>query len=182
MLHHPDRRSPTLYQSMPTQKLHKTDEPSSYDFGAVGGSVDLPKTVRTEAATLARNYYHDAEANDFCGDPVETLRCPRWMAARRAWFPQKELRRLGYQRARGAAAHEELVLTVGCDAHTDSVHGPVFILVLHNDGLTFKQLGQSHVTQVGEWFVFDDRSPHKVVETLNSSTYVGWAVALEGIG
>jgi hypothetical protein len=165
---------------MPKQ-LRRSENPVDYALGMVGGSVNLPKIVRTEAAALAQKYYDEAEADEFSGDPVGTLRCPRWMVGRRAWLPEKELIRIGYRRARGAAAHEELVLTVGCDEHFDSIHGPVFILVLHNDGLTFKQLGQKHVTQVGEWFVFDDHSPHEVVEARKSTTYVGWAVALEEV-
>ena len=49
------------------------------------------------------------------------------------------------------------MVTAGADQRTDNFHGPVLLVVLHNDGLKFKQGKISHAPTAGEWFIFNDR-------------------------
>jgi hypothetical protein len=93
-----------------------------------------------------------------------------------SWLPVTELKALGFRVS--GSAKQQLLATVGVEAHVDALHGPVLIVALYNDGLTFRQGREAHKTQAGEWFVFDDRKPHSVRETAKSTTYLCWSVPL----
>lgn len=149
---------------------------NAFEWGVVRGRVDLPATVVASAAAMAHSYFKEAEASEFSGDPVEEELVPSWMDCREQWLPHEQLHELGFKI--DMIEMEQLLLTVGVDSHIDAIHGPVFILVLHNNGMTFKQARISHKTQVGEWFVFDDCKAHAVRESATSTAYVCWSVPL----
>lgn len=47
------------------------------------------------------------------------------------------------------------LLTINADSHPliiDDFHGPVLLVVLHNDGLKFKQGKISRMPNAGDWF------------------------------
>lgn len=74
-----------------------------------------------------------------------------------------------------------MVVTAGVDQHTDEFHGLVLLVVLHNDGLKFKQGKVSNVPAAGDWFIFDDCKNHGVSSAPGSATFVGWAIPLQPI-
>jgi hypothetical protein len=84
---------------------------------------------------------------------------------------------LGYRRANGGyrAREEQLVATACADMHTDD-EGLVLVVVLHNDGLTFRQV--RHKPKAGDWFIFDDRLSHRVVEAPGRSAFIGWNIPI----
>lgn len=155
--------------------------PLSKPLGTILGSVSLPVHVVRNAAALAEEYFSAAEDAEFCGDPVETYAIPAW-AKRDAthWLP--DLESLGLRRApSGYRGRDELlVATCSVDPHTDD-EGLVLMVVLHNDGLTFRQGRTSHKPKAGDWFIFDDRKPHSVKEADGRATFVGWNIPVERI-
>lgn len=131
-------------------------------LGSLLGTVPLPGEVVRQSAELAEEFFSAAEANEFCGDPVETYVIPCWASQGGAtWLPN--LAELGYRRAdSGYRGREELlVVTAGVDMHTDD-EGLVLMVVLHNDRLTFRQGKVRHKPRAGDWFIFDDRLSHGV--------------------
>lgn len=72
-------------------------------------------------------------------------------------------------------------LTAGVDPHTDDFHGPVLLVVLHNDGLKFRQGKVSYTPGAGDWFIFNDCKKHRVSSAPGRATFVGWAIPLEPI-
>ncbi|VWC78838.1 hypothetical protein BLA39750_01047 [Burkholderia lata] len=147
-------------------------------IGPILGRVALPDSVVRGSARLAEEFYTAAEENEFCGDAVETYAIPLWARTGGAvWLP--DLASLGYRKAEsGFRGREEvLVATAAVDAHTDD-EGLVLMIVLHNQGLTFRQGKVRHVPQAGEWFLFDDRKPHGVTEAPGRSVFVGWNIPI----
>lgn len=147
-------------------------------FGRVLGSIHLAAEVLKSAADLAASFYLTAAAEQFCGDPVESAPLPGWLPSIDSWFPFEQLRQFKLA-LKEESRREELVMTAGCDIHTDRIHGPVLLLVLYNDGLVFSQGRERHKTQPGQWYVFDDRIGHGVREKKNSTAYLGWAITLQ---
>lgn len=142
-------------------------------FGQALGRIDLPQAVIDCAAVLAKSYYRDAEADDF-NEQVGTFSLPKWLTdGAEAWKPSVEALGLQYTKNKG-----EIVATAGVDQHTDHAHGYVLMIVLHNDGLKFRQGRSSHQHQAGDWYIFDDRQNHGVKEVKGEGTYVGWAIPL----
>ena len=76
---------------------------------------------------------------------------------------------------------EEMVVTLGVDQHVDGIYGPVLCLVLHNEGLTFRQGKVSHKPLAGDWFIFNDSAKHGVKEAKGSTAFVGLTLSLEKI-
>ncbi len=74
------------------------------------------------------------------------------------------------------------MLTAGVDQHTDDFFGPVLLVVLHNDGLRFRQGGANHVPVAGDWFIFDDRVKHGVTSARGRASFVGWSIPLRESG
>jgi len=138
----------------------------------------LSEDVLHTAAVLAKKHYAEAEAEEFSGDAVQDVLFPACLSARAAWLPHEELRALGFEVVPGLQG-EQLLATAGIDAHVDSINGPTLFLVLHNDGLTFKQGRVAHKTRAGEWFVFTDSAYHAVRESAKSTVYLGWSVPLQ---
>ena len=129
----------------------------------------------------AAAYFSAAQREEFCGNAVYVDSVPDWMPLTETWFPVTALAALGYERAPGEKF--QLLATVGVDAHTDHIHGPVFILVLSNDYLKFRQGRNSHETLPGEWFVFDDRLLHSVSSShKKATTYLCISVGLSSVG
>lgn len=145
--------------------------------GLVSGSVDLPVVVKAGAAALAEAHFAKCEAEEFSGDSVEDYEFPDWLADRWAWFPHDAVAQLGFEPDRSGC--EALYATVAAPEHVDDICGPNFILCLFNDGLLFRMSGVQHETGQGEWFLFDDRIAHEVLESDASSTYVVWSVPLK---
>lgn len=153
--------------------------PRFTSYGVVQGRIELSPDVAAGAKAYAKAVYADAEAQDFCGDPVVSDRPPEWAPDLEDWVPTATLADIGFQVA--PDPRHELVATVGVDQHIDDIHGPVLCWVLHNDGLTFKQGRQIHKAAAGDWFIFDDRVNHGVKESKKSTVFVGWAVPLQTI-
>lgn len=151
----------------------------AFALGSIQGKVALPPKVFLAANALAEGYYLKAEAADFCGDPVEDILFPGWMKSRKSWLPVDDLAALGFEPSRDG--REELLATCGVEPHIDDMNGLTFALVLHNDGLTFRQGAASHVTEAGQWFIFDDRKLHQVRESKKSRTYLLWTVPLRSL-
>ncbi len=151
-------------------------ESSGIQWGAIQGKIDLPADIIAAAATLALTFYKSAEEVEFSMEAVEVFNLPKWLPMRPNWFPA--VGHLGFEPGEGK---EYLVATVGVEPHTD-YHGPTLMIVLHNDGLVFRQGRVKHVTEVGEWYIFDDRTPHTVREARGTSTYLAWSIPLRPIG
>lgn len=154
-------------------------------LGKICGSVALPPLVIAESAKLADEVFSAAEEQAFCGDEVETSSIPAWALRDGArWLP--DLKALGYRRVRadvfGRERREVLVVTPGVEPHTDD-EGLVLMVVLHNDGLIFKQGRVKHAPNAGDWFVFDDRKDHGVDGGTDGGRemFVGWNIPIERI-
>ncbi|WP_454728032.1 MULTISPECIES: hypothetical protein [Cupriavidus] len=147
-------------------------------LGTIRGSVTIPNHVIRLSSELAEEFYVAAEKDEFCGDPVETYTIPNW-ASRNcdAWLP--DLSAHGYRRAVGGyrGREELLVATASVDMHTDD-EGLVLMVVLHNDGLTFRQGKVRHKPTTGDWFIFDDRRPHGVDEAPGRAAFLGWNIPI----
>jgi hypothetical protein len=70
--------------------------------------------------------------------------------------------------------------TCGVEKHVDNMDGLSVCLVLHADGFTFAQGRNRLRLQAGDWFVFDDRLPHEVKETEQSTTLLVLTHPIEG--
>ena len=147
-------------------------------FGPVRGHIALDAHVLRMASEFAAEHYKAEEATGFAGENVEVFENPTWAPKRESWIPVDELKALGY-RATSSGYGEEMVVTRGVDQHVDDAHGPVLCLVLHNDGLTFRQGSASHKTRAGEWFIFHDRANHGVKEIRGAAAYVALTVPLD---
>ncbi|WP_043365493.1 hypothetical protein [Cupriavidus sp. WS] len=145
-------------------------------MGKIMGTVHLPEHVAANAKQLARKFFATAEANEFCGDAVETYVVPFWATRLGTdWLP--DISQLGYRRA---GRPSELVATAGVDSHTDDI-GLVLMVVLHNDGLAFRQGRVIQKAKAGDWFIFDDRRPHEVREADGNASFLGWHIPLIGV-
>ncbi|OUM00105.1 hypothetical protein [Variovorax sp. JS1663] len=148
---------------------------TEFAWGAIQGQIVLPDEVAGAAREAGALAYAQAEAEEFCAESVVWLPDAAWMRLCEPLFPAGALLELGFVRTPGQRSR--VYSTHGTDAHEDD-EGSVFVLVLANDGLTFKQGRQSHRTAPGQWFVFNDRQTHLVKETARSSSYVFWHVPL----
>lgn len=158
--------------------LSQTQSLSAPPLGMILGTVSLPAIVPTMAAKMSDEFFTAAEEIDFCGDTVETHSIPAWASRESAtWLP--DLAALGYRRAAGGfmGREEQLVISAGCDMHTDD-EGLVLMVVLHNDNLTFRQGKVRHLPKAGDWFVFDDRKPHAVIEADGRAMFIGWNIPI----
>jgi hypothetical protein len=147
-----------------------------YVMGSIAGRVPLDTTVAAEAARFSRQFFKNQEAIEFSGDQVESFSVPNW--APKAWLPRVALKVLKF-RPKTGRGRTELVATCGVSPHVDAINGPTVCLVLHNDGLTFRQGRISHKPEAGEWFIFDDAKRHAVRETAGEGVFLGLVVALE---
>lgn len=146
-------------------------------MGEILGRCELPAHVAVSAARLAEEFFTAQEERAWSGEQVETYADPLWLKLDGArWRPSVADLGLG-----PTGMGSELVVTAGVDQHTDDCHGPVLIVVLHNDGLKFKQGKVSHAPAPGDWFVFNDRQKHGVSSGPGRATFVGWAIPLESI-
>ena len=156
-----------------------------FTLGQILGNVPIPSLAAREVAALASQYFDSAESNEFCGDPVEVLDVPAWAPTLASWWPEDALKGLGYvmrvTEPGDMRRIQDLVVTVGVDAHVDDMHGPVLCYVLHNDGLTFKQGRAASRPKAGDWFIFNDRAPHGVREAKGRAVFIGWTVPLEAV-
>lgn len=148
-------------------------------LGSILGSVQVPGHVIRLSDQLAGEFYTAAEEIEFCGDQVETFAIPPWASRDgAAWLP--DLAALGYRRADSGhlgGREELLVATAAADMHTDD-EGLVLMVVLHNDGLTFRQGKVRHKPKAGDWFIFDDHLPHGVDEAPGRASFLGWNIPI----
>lgn len=151
-----------------------------FRYGEILGHVDLGSVVTSQASKFAAEHYKAEEATSFSGDPVEVFATPVWAPSREAWVPVKRLAELGLQLTKSRAG-EEMVVTLGVDQHVDSIHRDVLCLVLHNDGLTFRQGGVSHKPVGGDWFIFNDHANHGVREAKGAAVFAALVLPLEEI-
>lgn len=144
-------------------------------MGSILGRCDLPAHVKKGADKLANEFFTAQEENEWSGDQVETYAEPLWLKrGGAAWV--SDVAHLGLE---PTGTQSELVVTAGVDQHTDDFHGPVLLIVLHNDGLKFRQGKVSHVPAAGDWFIFDDRRNHGMSSAPGRATFVGWAIPLQ---
>lgn len=146
-------------------------------LGEILGRCDLPDHVTVGAARLADEFFTAQEEHEWSGDQVEMYAEPLWLKRFGApWRPI--VAHLGLE---PTGKLSELVVTAGVDQHVDDFHGLVLLVVLHNDGLRFRQGKVSHAPVAGDWFVFDDRKRHGVSSARGRSTFVGWVIPLQPI-
>lgn len=146
-------------------------------MGGIQGRCELPAHVTASAARLADVFFTTQEELEWSGDQVETYAEPLWLKREGAlWRPS--VMHLGLE---PTGKQSELVVTAGVDQHTDDFHGPVLLVVLHNDGLKFKQGKISHMPTAGDWFIFNDRLKHGVSSARGRATFVGWAIPLQPV-
>ncbi len=149
-------------------------------FGALQGRLELNAAFVAQCAQMAARHFEQALAEEFSGDSVEDLLKPADFPTTETWFPTEAVRALGFERAPGA--QEQILATADVDTHVDDIHGPVLLLTLHNDGVKVKQGKFSHVPQVGDWLLLDDRKPHSAVGGKRSTSLLVWSVPLRALG
>lgn len=146
-------------------------------MGEVMGRCELPAHVTAGAARLADEFFTAQAEHEWAGDQVETYAEPLWLGREGApWRPS--VTHLGLE---PTGKQSELVVTAGVDQHTDDFHGLVLLVVLHNDGLKFKQGKISYAPNAGDWFIFNDRQKHGVSSARGRATFVGWAIPLQPV-
>ena len=75
------------------------------------------------------------------------------------------------------SGNNHLVMTAGLHPHEDHIWGPCMMLVLQNDGLFYRTIGQNEIVHyAGKWYLFDDRLEHEVDKPEPVGTCVGDAV------
>jgi hypothetical protein len=147
---------------------------ASIAMGQPQGRITLPADVIHGASELAKDFYRGAVESGF-NECVETFTLPAWLTEQSgSWLPSLE--HLGLERTKSRG---EIVATAGVDQHTDGAHGYVLLIVLHNDGLKFKQGRASYAHQAGDWYIFNDRENHGVKEVKGEGAYIGWALPLK---
>ena len=149
-----------------------------FKLGEILGRVELGKVVTQRAANFSAEYYQTEKAVDFCGESVESYSNPSWAPKRESWVPEQRLAGLGFRLTEDGAG-EEMVVTFGLPQHIDAIYGPVLCLVLHNDGLTFRQGRVAHKPMAGDWFIFNDRANHGVKEANGEAVFCGLVLPLE---
>jgi hypothetical protein len=149
------------------------------DWGKVQGFIEVPAALLERAYGAGQAAYEQAVKDEFCGDEVTWLPEEPWQAELEALVPADAVQQLGFELA--PKGQFRVYSTHGTDPHTDG-EGAVFVLVLANDGLKFKQGKQNHVTNVGEWYVFDDRRTHTVNASRSSTSYVFLHRQLKAVG
>ncbi|WP_434716174.1 hypothetical protein [Paraburkholderia sp. A3RO-2L] len=146
-----------------------TSKKAEFAWGAIQGTLTIPPQLLMAAKAGGKAAYEEAEREEFCGEPVIWLPEQPWHADCAALFPADAVSALGFELA--ASGQFRVYSTHGTDPHIDG-EGPCFILALANDGLKFRQGRQSHITNAGEWYIFDDRRSHTVDSTGRSTSYV----------
>jgi hypothetical protein len=145
-------------------------------LGAIQGCIEITPVVRERARAFASTYFKAQEAIEFSRDDVETFAPPDWAPKRRQWLPVAALRQWGLKA--GSARLDQMIVTLGVDQHIDAAHGKTLCLVLHNEGLIFRQGRIAHPTAAGEWFIFDDRRAHGVRSAKGAAAYLALVIPL----
>lgn len=132
------------------------------------GTVPLSDLIRQSAIQLAAADYARCVAEEFCSEEVRDVAPPAWLGEIASFFPAVELLEMGL-RPRADRAH--MYATCGVAPHIDDMDGLSVGVVLHSDGFTFKQRGVRQIKlRAGDWFIFDDRVEHEVLETESATT------------
>ena len=150
----------------------------TFKLAVIQGNVDLDHEVREAACALASDLYGHFEEQEFSGDEVEDVLLPAWLDDWRNWFPLESLAALGLSPVEGRL---RMYATASASPHIDDMDGLAAILVLFNDGLTFRQGKVRHRTAPGEWFILDDRLLHEVKEAKDSTVYLCLSLPLQAI-
>lgn len=151
--------------------------PFPFPLAEILGRVELSASALEEARQFAHAHFEEQKDQDFCGEPVDFGKVPAWAKKSRDWFPSRQLRAWG-MKATSDRSLEGQVSTVAVDQHVDGISGLCFCLVLHNDGLTFRQGRVSHKPVAGDWFIFNDRANHGVKDSLKTTSFVAIVVPL----
>lgn len=162
--------------SRPSDMAQTTTRERPRLAASVQGKIDFSSEILQLAASAAALQFQSASEAEFSGDAVESYALPAWLPPIDSWLPHGALLALGLER--NTTSQPEMLGTCGIDPHLDSIHGLVFVVVIHNDGLKFKQARQIHQTGIREWFVFDDRLSHGVNDTKKSTCYLCITVPL----
>lgn len=133
------------------------------------GTIALPQAVIDGAFLLAAKDYQEAEEEEFSGDAVRDHLPPQdWLPDTMTVMPLAELRALGLEP--GEAKTHHLYATCSVDEHIDDMDGLSVGVVIHSDGFTFKQGKTKLKLKTGDWFIFDDRLPHRADDSKHSTT------------
>ena len=135
----------------------------------VQGQLKLPGSVISGAAELAASF-----SADITKDSIEVYSQPHWLKP----IINKFLGHNLYIKLSHTDRDRHLVATMGCVRHIDNWHGNIVMLVLHNEGLKFKQGRSSFAPKAGEWFIFDDRKYHQVIASKAGGAFLGWSIPM----
>ena len=136
-------------------------------FIGITGTVRLSALIREGARLVARSDFARCLAEEFSGEEVRDILVPSWMGELDLVLPVAELRSHGLEPDL-SRAHLYATCTVG--EHIDDMDGLSVAVVLHSDGFAFRQCGFEARLRAGDWFVFDDREVHEVVEQRDATT------------
>jgi len=138
------------------------------------GTIEIDQNSLISAKEFAHEFYKNQESNDFCDDEVDVSSTPKW-ALQHLDALTKSLKFAGYEVSHESTGGFEfdvnfaLVSTCGVESHADELYGECVCLILHNDGLIFKQGREKITAGAGDWFIFNDYKPHQV-KSLKSTT------------
>lgn len=133
------------------------------------GTILLDPALSQAAQQLAAQDYTDCANEDFSGEEVRDILPPSWLRAEALPFPVTDLRVLGLE---PETDRVHVYATCGVGSHTDAMDGLAVCVVLYSDGFTFKQGRTKLRLAAGDWFIFDDRLAHEVVDARESTTLV----------
>lgn len=136
----------------------------------LSGCVVLPSAVADAALRMAREDFDQAQENEFSGDSVRDYVLPAWLPEPAQILPAFELGQAGVAISSRRGVH--MYATCGVDPHVDDMDGLSVCMVLHSDGFVFKQGKIKLKLSTGDWFIFDDRLLHSVVESKHSTSLV----------
>ena len=155
----------------------------TWAWGTIQGCITLDPAVVAGARELRTDHFADAVTYEAPEEAVTVHLQQDWLPAIESWWPAVALELLGFEKARGSG---ELLVTHGVGPHVDEINGPTLILVLYNAGLAFSQGEVRHVTQPGEWFIFNDRIEHDICSNPgpldNADIYACLSVPLQEFG
>ena len=140
---------------------------ASHQALGAAGTVALPEEICAGARELAALDFANCVSEEFCGESVRDILLPAGLGDIETVLPAVSLHSMGLgpriERAR-------LYATCGVEPHIDDMDGLSVCIVLHSDGFTFQQCGARRKLHAGDWFVFDDRLEHEVLDTEEATT------------
>lgn len=150
----------------------------AFVLGAKLGSLGLSSDVLARSKDLAVYSFATAAEEAFSGDPIVSWPLPAWLRNSASWLPAEGLATLGFELDPLALRHPEIVATASVGRHIDRVLFKAIMVILHNDGLTFRQGRQAWTPAAGDWTIFDDSKPHEVRPSTRSTCLIAVVAAV----